>query len=205
MKKNSKESKDLFDITRKKYVSLLNYHKELFQKECVVYPKFIPKPLSNINNRFGIVVCQEELYGKQDLYFEIVTETLDVIPGIRILWKYELEDNYENVLDKSSDECGKCYIIYLDKLKNITKLYYPNSSDYFITSSKVVNLEIIKGTEDEIILKESTEKTSNSISEIDTIEDEPIANMTIRDYYAIHNNLPVSNKQWLNQLIKTKH
>ena len=34
--------------------------------------------------------------------------------------------------------------------------------------------------------------------------DAPYSEMTIRDYYAIHTGKPVSSKNWLNELIKSK-
>lgn len=41
--------------------------------------------------------------------------------------------------------------------------------------------------------------------EEDTMEDQNISSMTIRDFYAIMSGSPVSSKQWLNNLIQKKN
>ena len=57
---------------------------------------------------------------------------------------------------------------------------------------------------DETVFK-VTQKAQEAIPKAPApMEDAPYSEITIRDYYAIHTNRPVSAKGWLNDLIKNK-
>ena len=94
----------------------------------------------------------------------------------------------------------------------IKKVFFKNKIFFFIwllcIQSSIIefspNLEWItidvKSIEKEIKLKQST--LDFSLPDPDT--DPPINDMTIRDLAAIILGKPVSNKEWLNKIIKSK-
>jgi len=51
-------------------------------------------------------------------------------------------------------------------------------------------------------MKDESPSTVKIFSTNTTVDDAPYSDMTIRDYIAIHTGKPVSNKGWLNELIK---
>jgi hypothetical protein len=62
------------------------------------------------------------------------------------------------------------------------------------------------GTDDSVFkVTQKAQESAGSIPKAPALmEDAPYSDMTIRDYYAVHTNRPVSAKGWLNDLIKNK-
>lgn len=131
--------------------------------------------------------------GKGDIYFEFHNwESTYYHNDKRVLYKLENDVNWKTKIGS----------IYIEA---------PDTENSFI-----INLNHLKVVEEYKIgtikpLPESSSGGSSLPSMFDFEKEEPVSEfedshqttMTIRDWYAIIQNKPVSNKKWLNKLIKT--
>lgn len=141
-----------------------------------------------------------------------------------------LKDNPAHVLIQGYEFTGKTVFILFDKLwndlvdinnnptrelvlyiiapcKNYDDVYTStemhDGGPYIVPITDLRQIAVRPGFSEippEIEIPSFTEERGDDYSEKD---DDHINNMTIRDFYAITSNQPVSNKRWLNNLIKT--
>lgn len=100
----------------------------------------------------------------------------------RTLYQWKFNPHFEEEYDKAdADDPSKVrYLIPIDELKVIKK------------HSQTANIKI------------ETEKKSQDYGMPDPSTDPPLNEMTVRDLAAIMLKKPVSNKKWLNDIIKSK-
>lgn len=159
-----------------------DYHSELIKNLGIGYTDFNMK--TQFRDQYGRIVVgifPSEFKKIKGFYFELVD--FDLIPSTsdRSVYRVPPSSSFDDEYELSSK--GQ-YLVPLEELK-------------VISSKPVVNNTTT--AEDKSIFK-ITQKVEESYSP--TKEDAPYSDMTIRDYVAIHKGQPVSNKEWLNQLIK---
>ena len=180
--------------TREKVAYLKQKHLPLFAKEGVANPKFFPKMAYKHNGELVISFFEREIYGGVNIYTEFVSRDYTPEDKDRRLfkWIYNPEYKTEYVLSEPHQATGdRRYLIPVDELINVDE--YHNG---VVITESVEELE-----------EEESEKTSVEDEEIpfnlgDADADISYEHMTLRDYCAIQWKKPVSQRAWLNSLIK---
>jgi len=167
-----------------KIEELKEKHIPLFEAEGVESPKWIPKMAYIPRPGADLVISlfPSEISGGADVYTEFVSSEYESEDPDRILWKWQYNAHYEEEYEKTKPHPVSGhhrYLIPCDELVNVAELY--------------------KG-------KKSEENQSSIDFETwpDPEGDAPIKDLTIRDKCAIDWQMPVSNKKWLNNLIREK-
>jgi len=162
---------------RNKVAELKEKHTKLFEAEGVDKPKFIPK-MAYIPEPGAdriIAFFPSEIMGGEDIYTEFVSKSNVPEDPERTLWKWPFNPEFDTEYKKSEPHPAtghQRYLVPVDELINVAGLHKP----------------IPKQTE---LFVEPVTK-----------DDAPMSQLTIRDKAAIDWKLPVSNKAWLNELIK---
>jgi hypothetical protein len=200
--------------TKKKHINELTeefrpFWEPLFEEMGVENPMFFAK-LCYQGNEFGALPVEtirfyaEQISKNQDVYVELF-DWFDkpYHEGERVLYRFKNNSDWR---DNPADYRE------ITKKKDGTTLPYPSYA-FKLSSLEVVNRTSIKFNEPESQTKTSTEPelTLPKYGEIDKDifedsyvekDDNHYAQMTIRDIYCIVQNVPMSNKKWLNNLIK---
>lgn len=142
-----------------------------------------------------------ELNAGQDFYTELFDwDQNHYEPMYRQLYRLKFNPNWKNepnvYVEANSDKIGSTYIIRLSdfELVNSTSVtsYGPeitNGKKTMVTSAGTFTTNTDEDLFDEDLF-----------SSLD-IEDDHYSKMTIRDLYCVMQNVPMSNKKWLNSLI----
>jgi len=164
---------------KEKTVELIKFHADIFEANHIENPLFIPKcaykPYDKDSLHMGFF--PNELQKGEDIYTEFVSMDLDPEDPERTLykWRYNphFEEEYELAASKSST-----YERYLIPVSELIKVEFPKR------------------------LPEDDQTSFPNFDLMDPENDEPIARMTIKDLAAILLKKPVSDKKWLNKIIK---
>jgi len=132
-----------------------------------------------------VAIYPSEFEKPAGFYFELVNHSLLPISEERKVYRLHPSDTYMDEYDLYVD--NERYVVPLDDLRVV------NPASVAISGrSALLNIDRIPPTQP-VYNSEPTKK----------INDQPFAEMSIRDFYAIVNNTPISSKQWLNDLIKS--
>ena len=136
-------------------------------------------------------IFPSEFKKEKGFYFELVTRDLEPLnPNERTVFRVPFNSNFEE--EYEMNEKGS-YLVPLEELRAIDKSSVAISKFGAVSiNDKFTSAAKLNIPETETIYKAPA-----------TMEDAPYADMTIRDYYAIHTGKPVSAKTWLNDLIKS--
>ena len=163
---------------------VLEHHKPKFKKLNISNPTFIPK-------------CAYKPYGSTELHISFFPSEID-----------KAEDIYTEFCSKECEPETKERILYRWRHNPHYKEEYehtePNDRGhvrYLIPVSELINQDNL------IVEDEKNKEIENSFPNfesefIDPDTDNPINQMTVRDFASIIWKKPVSNKKWLNNLIK---
>jgi hypothetical protein len=161
-------------------------HIKLFEQEGVDKAKFIPK-MAYIPKKGAeriIALFPSEIMGGEDIYTEFVSKQNVPEDPERTLWKWQFNPEFETEYEKSEPHpaTGHCrYLIPVEELINVALQYAPVVGDVGVKQTELP-LEVVESK-----------------------DDAPLSEMTMRDEVAIRWELPVSNKEWLNELIREKN
>jgi hypothetical protein len=156
-----------------------NYHKNLIAKLNIPVGDFnIKVPFKNFHNEPVVGIFASEFKKKNGFYFELVKgDTYEPVDeSDRRVYKVPFNTNFEEEFEMNPKAM---FLVPLDELKFISD------------TNAVIN----------------TPTVDNSISKPDvalSVDDAPLSDLTIKDVVAIFFNMPVSNKIWLNDIIKRK-
>lgn len=200
--------------TKKKHINELTeefrpFWEPLFEEMGLDNPLFFAKLCYN-GNEFGVIPAEtlrfyaEQISKNQDVYVELF-DWFDkpYHEGERVLYKFKNNPEWRN---------NPSEYVEVTRKKDGSMLPYPSYA-FKLSSFEVVNRTSVKFSAPETSTKTSTEPelTLPKFGEIDTDifeenyvekDDNHYAQMTIRDIYCIVQNVPMSNKKWLNNLIK---
>lgn len=144
--------------------------------------------------RLVVGIFPSEFKKQKGFFFELIDSDLNPTDPDRKIYRVPPNDHFE---DEYELNAKGSYLVPLEELK----VAHPQS----IAISKM-NAFTSGNPEQTGDVFKVTQKAQASIPKAPApMEDAPYSEMTIRDYYAIHTNRPVSAKIWLNELIKNKY
>ncbi|GAF83405.1 unnamed protein product [marine sediment metagenome] len=172
--------------TKDKIAALKTYHEHIFKKEEAINPKYIPRMCYKKDGEHVIGLFPGDLRGGTDVYIEFCSRDYEpefVHVKERTLWKWHFNPDYATEYKQSEPHQGT------------------GDKQIYIPTSELINMTNWYKLKEEEAAAPKAKPSTEMI--FDTDDDAPYAEMTIRDYMAIHTGKLVSNKQWLNNLIKT--
>lgn len=169
---------------REKLKKLREFHQPTLDKIGVSDAVFIPKmayiPYGKTEKH--IAFFQSEISKGVDVFVEFCSKDNDPEYEDRGLYKWRFNPHYEEEYEKTepNPQTGhRRYLVPIAELQKIKDYSQPDSTISTKGDTPVIPFEIM-----------------------DPDTDAPMDQMTLRDYAAIHMRKPISNKQWLNDLIK---
>ena len=205
--KKSAVEKEETQKKRERVNKLIQYHKDLFVKEGVTNPKFIPRLCFPIEGVYCVSFYQRELQGGVDIYTEFCDRQYEPEDEQRRLWKWIYDPAYAEKYAQTEPHQAtgdRRYLIPVEELIDVREFHKQREITEQLQKSQEKRQEA-KKIDNQLILPLASEPEPSpdpapvKISELDA----PYDNMTIRDYAAIQWKLPVSSKPWLNELIKS--
>lgn len=141
--------------------------------------------------RLVVGIFPSEFKKTKGFFFELIDSDLNAVDPDRKVYRvpptFSFEEEYE-LNAKGS------YLVPIEELKVVHR-----------SSVAISKMAAFTGINDDQSVFKITQKAQEAIPKAPApMEDAPYSDMTIRDYYAIHTNRPVSAKGWLNELIKNK-
>lgn len=138
----------------------------------------------------GVRFFESELNSQEPVYLECVDWDRNFHdPMNRTLYKLQPNPHWRGELDKyvkSSNTKHTTFAVRLEDLEIVNKTSITETSPKFMTNETTPVVEI--------------EEDAYADMYIDK-EDNHLSSMTMRDQYCITHNVPMSNKEWLNNLI----
>jgi hypothetical protein len=196
-------------------------HMETFRKLGLADPSFLIKTAFYQKGKFGrqVLFFESELAKGEDLYVEFydnveVNGVKDVVPMLedRQLFKYKYNPYFQEEYEKKEgiSAKGEPYLSYTVPVSELTAIMTDGSEITY-------NLYEKRKAEKEAELPKLQNKLSvfpdfeqefapqvEEKQEVQSSDDAPFSELTIRDLAAIMLMKPVSNKKWLNDLVNTK-
>jgi hypothetical protein len=167
---------------KEKTMDLFKEHMHKFELLEIENPLFIPKcaykPYGGAEHVIGFF--PSEVKKGEDIYTEFVSIELDPEDVNRTLYKWRYNPHYDTEYDTTE----------------------PNAKGdvrYLIPVAELIKIEIAR----EDSLPEQQELFPDFDEIMDPNTDAPLSSLTIRDLAAIMLQKPVSQKKWLNDLIKS--
>jgi hypothetical protein len=141
--------------------------------------------------RLVVGIFPSEFKKTKGFFFELIDSDLNPTDPERKVYRVPPTNSFEEEYELNAKGS---YLVPLEELKVI----HPSS----IAISK---MSAFTGTDNVFkVTQKAQEAVVITPKAPAPMEDAPYSEMTIRDYYAIHTNRPVSAKNWLNDLIKNK-
>lgn len=170
---------------KEKVAELKKHHMKTFDANNLDYDsvKYIPKMayVPRGGDEKVLAFFKNELAGGKDIYTEFVSRDVESEDPDRVLYLWKWNPHFEHEYHVQESE-GMI------------------SERYWIPVAELIPIERV-----DVIQKKTKIRTSSQTALFEEIkDDEPISELTIRDKAAIEWRLPVSNKEWLNNLIKEK-
>ena len=175
--------------------AIRDYHRLLINDLGIPETDFNMKmPFYSKTGEMVVGIFASEFNKEKGFFFELITRDLQPAdPNNRVVYRIapssEFEEEYE-LNEKGS------YLVPISELRvvnvqsvAISKSSAVTSSDSFALASK------FSVTQEPVNVQAYNAPAA--------MQDAPYSDMTIRDYYAIQTNKPVSAKNWLNDLIKS--
>lgn len=142
--------------------------------------------------RLVVGIFPSEFKKTKGFFFELIDSDLIPVDPERKVYRVPFNSAFEEEYELNAKGS---YLVPIEELKVVHR-----------SSIAISKMSAFTGTDDSVF--KVTQKAQESASSIPKapalMEDAPYSDMTIRDYYAVHANRPVSAKSWLNDLIKNK-
>lgn len=169
---------------KEKTEELMKYHQKVFKALGITNPLYIPKcayrPYGKDELHMGFF--KSELSRDQDIYTEYTSIALESEDPTRTLYKWKYNPFYDEEYE-TTEPNGQGHVRYLIPVSELIK----------VTAET-------KKTEPTKTEVEGLFPDFDGIMDADL--DAPLSSLTVRDLAAILLQKPVSNKKWLNDLIK---
>lgn len=185
--------------------SLKEKHEKLFKMENLEKaPKFIPKMayVPKTGDERVISFFPSEIMGGEDIYTEFVSRTLEPEDAERRLWKWPFNPEYETEYKKTEPHAAtghQQYLIPIAELIDVAESHRVVKKTPVEEPSNEKE-EAVADEKGQLKMKipEDAEEDKKGV----VLMDAPISQMTIKDKAAIDWKKPVSDKPWLNDLIR---
>ena len=213
----------------KKQAEARIHHRDLIEDLGIPVDDFTVKSeFTDPNGRTVVGIYPSEFKKRKGIFFELIKRGSETFPEERTVYRVPASKYYEEEYEMNPN--GSYYVpledlrivnpysaalTKADSIDNVEDVYAENKKGKtpikkLVFCSKEVfdeNEELVEEPVKKEIKKEV--KKENFIIPppppvLPPVNDAPYSEMTIRDFYAIHTNKPVSNKQWLNDLINNK-
>jgi len=171
------------DVRYKKLDECRNYHNAFITELGISPSDFnIKVPFKNFQGDTVVGIFSSEFKKEKGFYFELVNkETYDPLnPKDRKIYKIPYNPNFEEEYELNAKGM---YLVPLMELKSLSQ------DNHIKDNTKTIDKSIV-----------NIEQQSPMISN----DDAPLSDLTIKDIVAIFFEMPVSNKLWLNEIIKRK-
>lgn len=178
------------EYRQRKLEEIRNYNQEFISDLSLNKTDFNMKYKFTRDGIEYVGLFDNEFKKKNGFYFEIIDSNLNPSDPSRTIYRVPYNEFYMD--EYEMDERSK-WLVPLDSLRKINRQSVAISKTAAVTSSS----KILKDEDITPIVKPP-------LPVIQKYEDAPYSEMTIRDYIAIHTGRPISNKAWLNELVKTK-
>ena len=183
------------EAKKQKLESYRNYHQHLIDDLGISRMDFnIKMAFYNKQGRMVVGIFASEFKKEKGFFFELVTRDLEPADQLRRVYRIPPNEAFHE--EYELNEKGS-YLVPLEELRTINK-----------DSVAISKGEAIKAMDAVDIRQQTAQMNSNPVTAYRapaTMEDAPAAEMTIRDYMAIHTGRPVSSRAWLNELINKQN
>lgn len=173
---------------RARIKELREKHQPTFDRMGIPEARFVPKSpyFPSGQDEKIIAFFPSEINKGDDVYTEFVSRDLDPEDPKRTLWRWKFNPFFETEYEKAESHGGRDprYYIPVKELIEVTDEY-----------ELPMNL-------DEIASKEESKQIQIPFSLPNPAQDSPLDQITIRDLAAIMLRIPVSQKEWLNDIVK---
>jgi hypothetical protein len=181
------------DWKRQKLEGLREYHRRLIEDLEISPQDFNMKmPFYDSRGRMVVGVFPSEFKKEKGFFFEIVTRELEPVDSNRTVYRVPPSNHFEEEYEQN--EKGS-FLVPMEELRVV------NPQSVAISKSSAVTSNDRFFQTGELPLPKAGGGTTTVMKT--PSEDAPYAEMTIRDFMAIHTGKPVSQKSWLNDLIQT--
>lgn len=205
--KKSTVEKEEAQKKRERINKLIQYHKDLFVKEGVTNPKFIPRLCFPMEGTYCVSFYQRELQGGVDIYTEFCDRQYEPEDKQRRLWKWVYDPAYAEKYAQTEPHQAtgdRRYLIPVEELIDVREFHKQKEIVEQLKQSQEKRQEAEKIDNQLILpLTNEPEPSPDLAPAKNSEQDASYDSMTIRDYAAIQWKLPVSSKPWLNELIKS--
>lgn len=176
--------------------ALRSKHQPVFDALDVSDARYIPKMAHRVNGLDGLHMgfFESELNSGEDVYTEMVSIQMDSEDANRTLYRFRYNPHFKEELMCSDDEPNNSsrYFVPMEELEIVTapakrKRGRPRKSPELKTP--------------QISVENTAPVPKIRTVVVDSLEDQPMEAMTIRDYIAIHTGRPVSAKNWINEIV----
>lgn len=197
-------SEDLKELKRQKLELIRFYHRNLIKDLGIPNIDFTMKvTFRDEKGNWVIGVFDNEFLKEKGTFIELVQlGTYDPADPERKVYRIAPNPSFQEEYEYNPK--NNTYLVPLDELRPVDPEAVAVSKASAVTSSDNVVFNTRKAVTMETpafaVGTQSTTATKTQLA-----EDAPYSEMTIRDYMAIHTGKPVSNKYWLNELIKSKN
>ena len=168
---------------KEKTEELMKYHQKVFNALGVSNPVYIPKcayrPYGKDDLYMGFF--KSELSRDQDIYTEYTSIALESEDPTRTLYKWKYNPFYDEEYE-TTEPNGQGHVRYLIPVSELTAIKTETKTE-------------TKSTETQGLFPDFDDLMDSDL-------DAPLSSLTVRDLAAILLQKPVSNKKWLNDLIK---
>lgn len=168
---------------KEKTEELVKYHQKVFDALGINSPLYIPKcayrPYGKDDLYMGFF--KSELSKGEDIYTEYVSIALESEDPTRTLYKWSYNSFYDEEYE-TTDANANGHVRYLIPVSELIKIKPETKTE-------------TKSTETQGLFPDFDDLMDSDL-------DAPLSSLTVRDLAAILLQKPVSNKKWLNDLIK---
>lgn len=142
--------------------------------------------------RLVVGIFPSEFKKTKGFFFELIDSDLIPVDPERKVYRVPFNSAFEEEYELNAKGS---YLVPIEELKVVHR-----------SSVAISKMSAFTGTDDSVFkVTQKAQENAGSIPKAPALmEDAPYSDMTIRDYYAVHTNRPVSAKGWLNDLIKNK-
>ena len=178
-------TEDPKELKKLKLEDIRDYHQSLINNLGIPRTDFNMKmPFYDKQARLVVGIFASEFKKDKGFYFELITRDLEPADANRTVYRIPYNSSFEE--EYEMNEKGS-FLVPLEELRAIdAQSVAINGSSAFLE-----------------VPKQPAIKPTAAYKAPAPIEDAPYADMTIRDFFAIHTGKPVSTKTWLNELIKS--
>lgn len=184
----TKSPEELRELKAQKLEAIRSYHMDLIRDLGVSPLDFNMKMgFYDFNRRYVVGVFASEFGREKGSYFEMINRDYEPLHSDRKVYRIPPNSSFQE--EYEMNDKGTYYMVPVDELRIVNTTAVAISKSSAVTST------------DRVFSSRATPAQETPKPASVALEDIPYAEMTIRDYIAIHTGRPVSTKSWINELV----